>query len=218
MKNKLFDNFQVLEYDNPHITSLDSASNYIGGSYDGFLTLYKGYPNDILSEFNWEYFINWLKENGIEYDIVNYGHWAFGDYSRIGIRATNDYEKLLEVDEMLSSLSDYPIFDDTEYQQFEWYKFQEYFSREGFSEVCEKFFEITECNQDEISEDFIMELWCEFVFGCTWEYEVEQSYFILNLDEFEDYIINNFDYELYNSDKSLYYAMRNPNQLSMKLA
>lgn len=221
LDDKLKYDYEVLEYDcaNQGITSLDSPSNYIGSGYDGFLTLTQSYPHDLINEFNYEYFINWLKDNKIDYELVNFGHWAVGNYTRIGIPISNDLNDIIAVDEKCSELHHYPIFDDCKYSQYEWDKFQEYFDESfgGFHEVCETFYEFLECDKFdcEFDCDYILETWLEFVNVASWEYYVECADFVLNLRDYKDFLYDNYSHLLDPCKSELYFARNNPNQLSI---
>lgn len=218
LDDKMNHDYKVLEYDraNQGITALDSPSNYIGGNYDGFLTLAQCYPNDLISEFNFEYFQNWLKDNMIDYELVSFGHWAVGNYTKIGIPITNHLDDLIAVDEKCAELLNYPILDDDQYSQYEWGKYQEYFEESygGFHEVKECFNDFIEFNHD-YDDNFIAETWYEFVSNCNWEYEVEQSYFILNLRDYKEFLNSEYSHLLDQEKSELYFARNNPDQLSL---
>lgn len=219
-KRKMGYKFEVLEYGMRHnVTSLDSSSNYVGDDYDGFLTLSSCYPHDLISEFNYEYFQNWLTNEKIDFEIVYFGHWLVGDYSRIGIPITNSLENLVKVDNLLSELIDYPIFDDCEYSTYEFQKYQEFFGADygGFYEVKEVFYEFVNLpmNDCDYSDEVILSTWTDFVEQCHWEYQVEQSSFLLNLNDYIEFLHLKFSYLHDKNFSELYFARNNPDQLSL---
>jgi hypothetical protein len=207
--------------ENEGITALDSAGNYTGEYFNGYLTVILTKAPSLKEEFNWHYFLEYLTKNKINFEIVNYGHWFAGSYQRIGIyphqpklskelrnQFSNTPKKLENLDAFLEDLEYLGVLDEDAYNEFLWKKYYEYMDNEGYETLqinieneLKRYLEI----------EIIKELWEYFCDECSWEYNDDEYYITINEDDFTEFVNEISDIELYR-------AAKNPAQLKIPLS
>jgi hypothetical protein len=197
--------------ENEGITVLDK-DNYIGDYFQGYLTLVLTNFPTFQEEFNWEYLLDFLKKNKINYEIVSYGHWLVGNYKRIGIYPnqpklkpnSNTPKKLRDLDDLFENLEYGGLLDEDSYSEFIYDKFYDYMDESGFKEIKNL---VEEELNLKLELPIIEELWEDFAQESSWEYEHDDRDFILNTKDFLD--------SLKDFDGELYFAKKNPKQLAL---
>lgn len=98
---------------------IDSAANYSGPSYDGFVVgLSRSRDSATLPESNFESLLVALGGVSNSVRVVRFGHWGCGWFEQIhvSVRAPAKLKILMEC---LNALADYPVLDDSDYSERE---------------------------------------------------------------------------------------------------
>ncbi len=197
--------------ENEGITVLDK-NNYLGDYFQGYLTLILTNSPTFQEEFNWEYLLDFLKKNKINYEIVSYGHWLVGSYKRIGIYPSqpklkpnsNTPKKLRDLEDLFENLEYGGLLDEDSYSEFIYDKFWDYMDENGFKEIKNL---VEEELNLELELPIIEELWGDFAKESSWDYYHDDWNFILNTEDFLNFL-KDFEGELY-------FAKKTPNQLAL---
>lgn len=145
-------------------TPFDGPENYAGQrDFGGWLVVYsRNRDSDLLTQSNWDGFLEALGGEGENVQIHRFGHWAFGWLEHITVApGTQEAEK---AEELRVCLEDYPVLDDEDYSRREWESYGEgwvnYAARDfakglqGKFRLSDESFDLLDDNREALREYF----------------------------------------------------------------
>lgn len=111
------------------IKQWERPDHYFGASWpDYYVFLCQHRDSDSVTRSNFEVGLRELGGESETVIVVRERHWAVGWVEWIGIHKSDEL-KIIEADEMLCAISDYPVLSDDHHSELEWNEISDYWER-----------------------------------------------------------------------------------------
>jgi hypothetical protein len=189
-----FNYLKPFDFDIHSATCLDSIKNYIGGEINGYVFYIKPNGADITVESNWLFAVDFLKELDVNYEVITLSHWLVGYVDYLLVDFDNSYEILNQLDDKLSELENYPLFDDDYLHSLELEIYENFLDDEvyGMSHFLLKELEYSGFDTELIKDD-ILDYWFKFLDSeyCHYGYYIDSNCAVtVEYDSFVEFMQN----------------------------